>query len=1048
MSSPASTHLSITERLAAGLSASIVAAAALIAAFRLRISPSYPDFIVGSITWRADTKLQDIVAVSVLIVVFSSAALFIARVLAMLKERFGPDCAARTSSQLIWWSVPAVAAMFGLFWGPSVDAKLIAISCASLIFIGTISIVVSRKGYEPQPDAVGLCLLSAVFISLAPIAAAVALGRVGAGILAEGEIRPLVRSAYVVFAVGFGIAFYYIARRPAELHRYLPRVIFGAQILLPLFFLALYPAVLMQPTGELTHYAATAWLKVFVFGMIVLGAYDAVTRYLTYSRTGDWFKLLSPIAVFAPVVVLKVGATVSPIISPDDYHFGENLLGWWSYQQGAIPYLGHTPPHGLIDDYFDQLIASIFYDGTAASIGEARRLSYAILGLIAFSSVYYFSGSIGLAAVSALVLGPRPAWYFITPFLCLWFSSSLRRQPSRWLVAWILSAPLLILGAPSQGLLLIAASSVMAAYMLWLQHRAGQSKSWIGVGIAAGGTVAVMLLTPVGSMLFGAIRYVLENGAINQVAYGIAWDNSWDNGEKRGVVFEAIRMSWVIVALACFAIAYGSRRKWRDTASAFFPAVVCLLFILFLIPYSVGRIDAGVVSRPGLTAMFAWTVVLPVVGWSLLKDKDRAVIPLLVACMGMLLSFVPLSVRGLVSAGLSKISTPLLRDGATVGLPNIGTAHVQDDHWERLMRLNAVLTRELLPGEKYLDLTSRNAQYFYLNRRPAMAVTAPYNMPSGVQQRREVEALKLDLPKLALLQGDNIVYDGGGLALRNPYLYRFVVDNYIPRFDSGFIVGYKRSEAVEDYGQTIVLNVKRIIDTSAARKATGVDVGYIVSDPVSLSFIKAGDLIRLGNGETRPIVAVRRTDNSVWVSGSPHSVSGAGTDTIRVIVDRATVDQYNASLFQRSFSEPEFHKIPVAWGRSERSLLKKMRLVQSIDVDSSVAATEGGQNWIFSFLGAGLSGRDAGLLKFNFTCVKKTAEPRIEVFWWDGGNANGSKYHSVRFTADNGVVIVPLDASPYWLTLKTIGGMKLELSNKTACRTFSFEDVALYQRIV
>jgi hypothetical protein len=94
--------------------------------------------------------------------------------------------------------------------------------------------------------------------------------------------------------------------------------------------------------------------------------------------------------------------------------------------------------------------------------------------------------------------------------------------------------------------------------------------------------------------------------------------------------------------------------------------------------------------------------------------------------------------------------------------------------------------------ESYLDLTSRNAQYFYLDRMPPIKITAPYNMPSSSQQNNVIESLEGNLPGLSLLAGNNIIHDGGGLALRNHYLYRFVIENYVPFEMDEFIIGLSK----------------------------------------------------------------------------------------------------------------------------------------------------------------------------------------------------------------------------------------------------------------
>ena len=67
-------------------------------------------------------------------------------------------------------------------------------------------------------------------------------------------------------------------------------------------------------------------------------------------------------------------------------------------------------------------------------------------------------------------------------------------------------------------------------------------------------SMSSVAMTPVGAMLFGAIRYVIENGAVNQVAFGVPWHLGWARDNPlSGPLFEILRMSWLaapVLALA------------------------------------------------------------------------------------------------------------------------------------------------------------------------------------------------------------------------------------------------------------------------------------------------------------------------------------------------------------------------------------------------------------------------------------------------------------------------------------------------------------------
>jgi len=565
------------------------------------------------------------------------------------KDQFGGDYAIKLSDQLIWWSMPSFAAICSLISASVIDEKIFIISSIAIIFIVITSAHSAPKNIGVNPVIAGLSVFAIILIAIIPLEIALLLGRAPMKLVGDINFTDYAKkTTYILFGSGVVVGLYYAMRYPEKLSHYFPKLVLIGQVGLPTLFLTLYPARLLQPTGVLTKYETTVWLKVLVIGMILWGVSDVISRYRKYSTTADCSKLLSPIAIFALLVGLRVGHTVAPHINPDDYHFGESLLGWWSYLHGTIPYLEYMPAHGLIVDDLNRFISSVFYDGSAGSIAEAARLGFAILAFVAFISIYYLSGSIGLAFVSIFFLGGTLAWFFLTPFLCLWFSQSLRSSPSKWLIAWMVSVPIVILGVPPQGLLLVAASGVMAVCFAWLQLRSPEERSWTSIGVALTSLIVLGLVTPLGSMLFGAIRYVVENGPINQVAYGVAWATSWNGGARAGFIFEAIRMSWVAIPIACLAIIYVNRKDYGHQKSALYPAIVVLFFTLLLIPYAMGRIDPGAVSRPGTAAMFGWAVLLPIIGWMVVNSKNRVLLVLLVACMGALFNSGNLSFSKLI----------------------------------------------------------------------------------------------------------------------------------------------------------------------------------------------------------------------------------------------------------------------------------------------------------------------------------------------------------------------------------------------------------------
>lgn len=93
-----------------------------------------------------------------------------------------------------------------------------------------------------------------------------------------------------------------------------------------------------------------------------------------------------------------------------------------------------------------------------------------------------------------------------------------------------------------------------------------------------------------------------------------------------------------------------------------------------------------------------------------------------------------------------------------------------------------------------------------------------------------------------------------------------------------------------------------------------------------------------------------------------------------------------------------------------------------------------------------VSGHNAGLLRFEFSCMGRRATPRFRLAWWGDQPSAAAAAANLTFTADDGVLIVPLDAYPRWLTLERVHCLQLNLVDPNACGAFGIRNAALYQR--
>ncbi|MFC1856107.1 hypothetical protein ACFL2A_06165, partial [Thermodesulfobacteriota bacterium] len=129
---------------------------------------------------------------------------------------------------------------------------------------------------------------------------------------------------------------------------------------------------------------------------------------------------------------------------------------------------------------------------------------------------------------------------------------------------------------------------------------------------------------------------------------------------------------------------------------------------------------------------------------------------------------------------------PGIIDSKDIGMPGIGNALIDDEQKNRLIAINEVLNHFLTEDETYLDMTNRNAHYYYFNRRIPIETGAFYNLVGNKQQIRAVNKLMTDPPPVVLINADTIKNDGVSLAYRSYALYRFIMMNYVPIRVNGY----------------------------------------------------------------------------------------------------------------------------------------------------------------------------------------------------------------------------------------------------------------------
>ena len=1034
--------------------------ALLLAQKFLSHAPTYPDFIVGAITWDAATKYQDIASYPAFLLGFLLGGWVTYSLFQRVQNIRSHEHEQSLITTLTWWLVPVAIGMGGfLSIYPSASSFSILVGVLGAVIIAlAVRLHLSRS--DTMPQQIGIGVLAVLLIGLLPFGVATIQDRLP--IFGEAFRFGAAPKVGVLLVIAATLYLFFLCRRSSTaIARYIPKLLLVAQLGLAPLYLLILPDLYLTGTGEPAIHT-TAWLCVLGLGLVLAAVVDVVMRYRNFvsNHATDLTQMLSPVAFFATIILLRYGATAIPHVPSDDYHFGESLLGWWSlWEFGKIPYVDYFQPHGIFGDDISGFISLIFYDGTAATLAEADRLAGTLTMFAAFIALRIYTGSLGLAYVSILLFGTvaRKLFYLIlVPFFCLWLRAS-NSKPQAWLWTWLISAILLVLLVPPQGLLAVVASTPLVGLYLYRARHIDWKREALLLALIAG---SLALFTPIPAMLSGAIRYVLENGPVNQIAYGVPWSWSWGGAaqDKSKAILvtvpEVLRMSWVWIPLVAAALIVVMFRQRDHRPYLIGVALPVLLFASLMTLYAMGRIDPAAMSRPGILANFAWAILLPILLTPLLASRGRAVLAVSIAfvCAGIGLANV--NKDGLYSV-LEKNQIGNLWSGAEHGLKNMGSGLVEPQHVDRLGRINSFLSSHLAPREAYLDLTGRNAQYMYFDRPPAMSTTAPYNLAPIKQQQRAVERLSKSLPRIALIEADNINHDGGGMALRTHLLYRFVLKNYDAELHDGYVYGVAKSTDIRRVG--ISFTLRQLTDPNWVNGVHRSDNAIVIRDSLSVRYLQVGDVIVLPDNKSRKITRVWPEGNAIWFDGLRFvpNVSDNHPE-IQVVLDERRRQQLSAQLMDHVFAVADLRKVPVAWGQSASSLSAVMKHIADLDLSRAglhdlipegnayrVVGTDP-YLWLDSTQ-KNFAGHSAGLLKFDLAC-DGVPNPQLQIFWWGDEMLGANPSQSLIFTAANGTVIVPLDAYPSWLGMKQVKGLRIDLETPGACQTFSVQRASLNQR--
>jgi hypothetical protein len=766
---------------------------------------SIHDFISGWLAFYGDTaKMRDYGAAIIFIIASIASFILAYEYVRRLSLVLAEPVLLGFCNALWLANIPAALTIGATLFNTRVDPELIAVSLAAefvLWMAVSLTFHVTKRKPDLGPKASGRAFswLLAVLLFAYVVGTSVFSGWLAMlSALTSFDFSPhdLVSIGLAARIVSFGIAavtcVVFFLFKNGELRESRLQLFFLLAQGILLFGLVKLIGSLAFVNGQI-EYLISATPTTMLF-LIVLGVVSAIHLLIMAKavyhgqKKGFHSNLLTPVAVALLAIFIKISPDVPCANLLDEYHIGEYVLPYWSFKEwGMLPYVDLDAARGWIN-LFMGFIAEEGLGGTYASYAYTCALRFFVISLLFYLLTRPLIGAWGSFFLIVLVHfgGMSEIHILITGFFALLFWAYFLFQPANWLILWVLLGTLAVLIAPGQGGLLVVSTMTLGLTITLkgLGEEPGRLALTVICLLAATG---LLFQTSFGDAVVGAVRYALEQAEINSQAHGIPWAYTFTRwGESKGVLFEVARNSWLLVSAGIGIsswIIFRSNVSLEEKSRFLILSTPIIIFGVLFVFRAWCRIGPSW-SRPGMASLWFLTLLLPLLIFSVYRRN----VPVPgVLFMAILAAIIPPEKWSFVKANtIPSYAANQIIDGSTHGVPSLGRSPFKIERVANYSALKRFADTELAPGEPFLDLTSRNSLSYLLERKPFLPA-AVYNLVNSTQQMRVLRALHEAPPLLALADFHNKRHDGGVLGLRAHYLFRFVIENYMPLENSGAV---------------------------------------------------------------------------------------------------------------------------------------------------------------------------------------------------------------------------------------------------------------------
>lgn len=747
----------------------------------------YDEFVVGPSTLMDGDKAKDLPAAYAFI-----GLTCLAFVLIRLGARYVQGCgvsAERVSLLLLFLVLPLIPLVgsvcaAGVFIFPD-----IWIVSMALVVLGLPFLIANRDAVgQAINDDVMLkqIILGCVFSVFSGFAVLIVASLSFPGMIYRVGLLPRLLFLCPLFLFLCRLGLIFIIRNGDKLSLRLRSWFIGTQALLPLLFLSLWP-VRLNDNHEWLSYEVSLFLAVPTLLVVCIHVVSLI-RHRKAVWQQAWFVSgwsLASIAVF-----VSSGKPRIPALSNDAFHFGEQLLPWYSWSQfNKIPFVDFFPFHGWMH-FVAGGINSVMYSGGVGTHHDAVQFICAISAAICAVLVYRMAGAC-LSLYVAVYFIPNSFYagrfMLVMPALLLLSLPRLISAPMLWVLCWGgLSLFLGLYNTVSGGSFVLATLPVTLWMLLSIWRSQRRSVVYLCVASCIG--VSVLAIPLIREILLGYIQFILENRPSYGVVQGRPWSDSFDSTPfsegllSLSVFYELARHGWALfLLLAIYGVymAFVSKAK-RVMDSGFFLSLSAVLFLVLTSSYALGRIDTNSAGRHGTLTYMLLVLWLPLILTLRFRIKVSHILPVLLFLSGFMTEVMSMhsrwSLQQLYWQSFRLAEVPPGYEQLPVADGVLEGAYLTTAQRAEIAQHSDDLHTVLNDDQTYWDLTSRQAFYVYVNRPVPITHGAIANIDNQRKQSVVLDQIATAPPPAVWLH-PRLIYDVD-INLRSYPLYRFALLNY------------------------------------------------------------------------------------------------------------------------------------------------------------------------------------------------------------------------------------------------------------------------------